>query len=182
MSISRRTIAALIVWYFDTKLLFGHVAAFTQSNCYFTKLRPIVILLRFAFFFSLSLSLLSCIFGKFPMEGFRVLLVASYWMAIECNCEWSNVSFSLPLKFGTTLPCGDKTPPDVAHTRGRYKCIKFCQVVNKCTSATFSIYMIGWTGWHGSIKYGPIRVLFLNRELRIAEHYLRSLSESYINI
>ena len=37
-------------------------------------------------------------------------------------------------------------------------------------------------GTHGSIKYGQIRVLFFNRELRIADHYLRPLSELYINI
>ncbi len=37
-------------------------------------------------------------------------------------------------------------------------------------------------GTHGSIKYGPIRVLFFNRELQIAGHYLRPPSESYINI
>ncbi len=35
---------------------------------------------------------------------------------------------------------------------------------------------------HGSIKYGLIRVLLFNRELRIADHYLRPLSEPYINI
>ncbi len=34
---------------------------------------------------------------------------------------------------------------------------------------------------HGSIKYGPIRVLFFNRELHvwIMDHYFRPLSESY---
>ncbi len=37
-------------------------------------------------------------------------------------------------------------------------------------------------GTHGSIKYGLIRVLFFKRELRIADHYLRPLSEFYINI
>ncbi len=37
-------------------------------------------------------------------------------------------------------------------------------------------------GTHGSINYGPIRVLFFNWELRITDHYLRPLSESYINI
>ncbi len=37
-------------------------------------------------------------------------------------------------------------------------------------------------GTHGSIKYGPIRVLFFNIELRIADHYLNPLSEAYINI
>ena len=35
-------------------------------------------------------------------------------------------------------------------------------------------------GIHGSIKYGPIRVLFFNRELQIVDHYLRPLSEAYI--
>ncbi len=30
-------------------------------------------------------------------------------------------------------------------------------------------------GTHGSIKYGPIQVLCFNRELRIADHYLRPL-------
>ncbi len=38
------------------------------------------------------------------------------------------------------------------------------------------------TGIHGSIKYGPARVLLFNRELRIADHYLRTLSQSYVNI
>ncbi len=37
-------------------------------------------------------------------------------------------------------------------------------------------------GTHGSIKYGPVQVLFFNRELRIADHYFRPSSESYINI
>ena len=37
-------------------------------------------------------------------------------------------------------------------------------------------------GIHGSIKYGVIQVLVFNRELRIADHYLRPLSEWYINI
>ncbi len=34
----------------------------------------------------------------------------------------------------------------------------------------------------GYIKYGPIPALFYSRELRIADNYLRPLSESYINI
>ena len=33
-----------------------------------------------------------------------------------------------------------------------------------------------------SVKYRPIRVLFSDRELRIADHDLRPLSELYINI
>ncbi len=32
----------------------------------------------------------------------------------------------------------------------------------------------------GSVKYQLILVLYFNRELRIADHYLRPLSESYI--
>ena len=31
-------------------------------------------------------------------------------------------------------------------------------------------------------RYGPTRVLFFNRELQIPDHYLRPISESYINI
>ncbi len=38
------------------------------------------------------------------------------------------------------------------------------------------------SGIHGSIKYCPVRVLFFNRELRSADHYLRLLFELYINI
>ncbi len=37
-------------------------------------------------------------------------------------------------------------------------------------------------GIYGSIKYGLILVLVFNGELQIADHYLRPLSESYINI
>ncbi len=37
-------------------------------------------------------------------------------------------------------------------------------------------------GTHGSIKYSLIRVLSFNGQLRIGDHYLRSLSESYITI
>ncbi len=43
----------------------------------------------------------------------------------------------------------------------------------------FSIYT---RDTHGSIKYGLIRVLLFKRGLRIADHYLRLLAESYINI
>ncbi len=37
-------------------------------------------------------------------------------------------------------------------------------------------------GTHGSIKYGPIGVLFFNRELLIADHYLRPQYLNHISI
>ena len=52
--------------------------------------------------------------------------------------------------------------------------------LNHFVSNSSSIITI--RGTHGSIKFGPTRVLIVNRELRIADHYLRPLSEPYINI
>ncbi len=46
-------------------------------------------------------------------------------------------------------------------------------------------YHSSYTDIHGSIKYGLNRVLFCNRELSTADHYIRPLSEhaeSYISI
>ncbi len=37
-------------------------------------------------------------------------------------------------------------------------------------------------GIQGSIRNGSIRVLFFNGELRMADHYLRPLAVSFINI
>ncbi len=70
----------------------------------------------------------------------------------------------------------------VAHW-GRFERIS-C-FITKCpyVAMTFCIVFTAIrTGIHGSIKYGWIPGLFFKRELRIADHYLRPLSESYITI
>ncbi len=54
-----------------------------------------------------------------------------------------------------------------------------------CVFSAFSCAMrAGYIGVHihGCTKYGPIQVIFFNIELRIADHYLRPLTEPYINI
>ncbi len=58
-----------------------------------------------------------------------------------------------------------------------------CTVYNDVVHSTERLYRQSSTrGTHGYIKYGPIRVLFFNRELRIADHYLSPISELYISI
>ena len=55
-----------------------------------------------------------------------------------------------------------------------------CEVCNTELFRSFQKTKMGG-GIHRSIKYCPGPVLFFNRELRITDHYLRLISESYIN-